>query len=371
MYKYSLDSKEKFTCPECGAYNRFVKFVDNKTGIYLDGDFGKCDRIDSCGYELRPDNCYINDSECSTKHKVRSLYDSDDINDHIESLRNFNKPEMKANIFFMELIKLFGIDKAYEAIEKYQLETFWDGAVFYPYFFDDNLKSAKVMWYDENLHRLKYNREEKDYKVRDNNYRKQFKWLHKFNYHSDDGDHYRSNTDDDFDFCVGLFGWDLLKGNDKTICCVEAEKTAVIMSIVYPEFIWVATGGLLNLQPHKFPYYNYRKWLFFADLGKYEDETIKKYWMKQVDKISENYSFTVCDFINYKPPKISNHEFKRCIDKGYDIADFVLDYMKYEKVKDLPMDDNLKTKFIKHLNEPIFKDCNYIEYMNEILSKYV
>jgi len=356
MYKYSLDSKEKFRCPKCGAYNRFVKFVDNKTGIYLDGDFGKCDRIDSCGYELRPDNCYIDDSECSTKHKVRSLYDSDDINDHIESYRNYNKPNMKPNIFFVGLYNRFGLDKTFEAINLYQLGTFWDGAVIYPYFFNGNLKSAKIMWYDDDLHRNK----------------KYFQWLHKVNYHSDDGNHYQSSVKDDFDLCVGLFGWDLIgQGNDKTICCVESEKTAVIMSIVYPEFIWVATGGLFNLWPYKFPHYSYRKWLFFPDLGNYKDITIKDYWIKQVDIISENYSFTVCKFIDYLPPQITNSSLQHCNESGNDIADFVLNYMKYEEVKGLPMDDNLKTICIKHLNEPIFKDCNYIEYMNEILNKYV
>jgi len=373
MYKYSLNSKEKFTCPDCGAGNRFVKFMDNQTGLYLDGDFGKCDRIDSCGYESRPENSFIDESECNVKYRSHNLYDSSVLNENIENYRKYDKP----NIFFIGLIKLFGFDKTQQAIDLYKLATFWDGAIIYFYIFNGKLKSAKIMWYDENLHRIKYDKNETDYKIRDNNYRKHIQWLHNVNYHSDNGNFYHGNEVDDFDLCTPLFGWDLLKGNDKTICLVESEKTAVIMSIVYPDFIWLATGGLQNLQPFKFPDYNNRKWLFFPDLGNNKDVTIKDYWIKQVDKISENYSFTVCKFIDFIPPQITNDRLNKCIAQGYDIADFILDYMKYENVKDLTMDvdevttkDNLKVEFCKWQHEPTFKVCDYIDYMRDILNKY-
>ena len=354
MYRYSLNSKVKFTCPDCGQANRFVKYIDNVSGQYLENTYGKCDRIDSCGFDNRPANSYVNDSECTVTAKCKDLYDSDDINEYIDSYRTI-KPNMTANIFFMGLVTMFGIDKAYEAIDLYKLGTFYDGAVIYPYFFNDNLKSAKIFWYDEDLHRNK---------------KKHVQWYHNVYYKTDQGFYVGDSEDDDFKLCVPLFGWDLLKGNDKTICCVESEKTAVIMSIICPEFIWVATGGLFNLQPWKFTFYNNRKWLFFPDLGNNKDVTIKDYWMKQVEKITENYSFTQCKFIDYLQPKININSLKHCIESGYDIVDFILDYMKYENVKGLPMDD-LKTICINKLNEPIFQDCNYIEYLKDLLIKYV
>ena len=37
-----------------------------------------------------------------------------------------------------------------------------------------------------------------------------------------------------------------------TVCVVEAEKSAVILSELYPQYIWLAAGGMNELQPYKF-----------------------------------------------------------------------------------------------------------------------
>jgi hypothetical protein len=37
-----------------------------------------------------------------------------------------------------------------------------------------------------------------------------------------------------------------------SIAIVEAEKTAVILSEIYPQYLWLATGGLGEVQPEKF-----------------------------------------------------------------------------------------------------------------------
>ena len=41
-------------------------------------------------------------------------------------------------------------------------------------------------------------------------------------------------------------------GGLRTVCVVEAEKSAVILSEVFPQYIWLAAGGLFELQPQKF-----------------------------------------------------------------------------------------------------------------------
>ena len=40
-----------------------------------------------------------------------------------------------------------------------------------------------------------------------------------------------------------FFGEDLLQGNTKPVAIVESEKTAMIASLHYPQFVWLATGG--------------------------------------------------------------------------------------------------------------------------------
>jgi hypothetical protein len=45
----------------------------------------------------------------------------------------------------------------------------------------------------------------------------------------------------------GLFGEHLLRDRYKPIALVESEKTAIIASVYLPQFIWVAVGGMQNL----------------------------------------------------------------------------------------------------------------------------
>ena len=51
----------------------------------------------------------------------------------------------------------------------------------------------------------------------------------------------------------------------KTICVVEAEKSAVILSARYPECVWLAAGGLGEVQTDKFRALRGRKVVMFPD----------------------------------------------------------------------------------------------------------
>lgn len=54
-------------------------------------------------------------------------------------------------------------------------------------------------------------------------------------------------------------------GGGKPIAIVEAEKTAVIMSEIYPQYIWLAAGGLGEVQTDKFRPLRERKLILFPD----------------------------------------------------------------------------------------------------------
>ena len=62
-----------------------------------------------------------------------------------------------------------------------------------------------------------------------------------------------------------FFGLHLLEADPSplTVAIVESEKTAVIMSEMYPQYVWLATGGLGEVQADKFrPLRGYRVVLF-------------------------------------------------------------------------------------------------------------
>ena len=51
----------------------------------------------------------------------------------------------------------------------------------------------------------------------------------------------------------------------KSVCVVEAEKTAVILSEVYPQYVWLAAGGLGEVQADKFRPLRGHKVVLFPD----------------------------------------------------------------------------------------------------------
>ena len=60
-----------------------------------------------------------------------------------------------------------------------------------------------------------------------------------------------------------FFGTHLLGVAGGVVCVVEAEKSAVILSELYPQYIWLAAGGMNEVQVSKFlPLQHYRVILF-------------------------------------------------------------------------------------------------------------
>ena len=51
----------------------------------------------------------------------------------------------------------------------------------------------------------------------------------------------------------------------KTVCVVEAEKTAFILSELYPQYVWLAAGGLGEVQVDKFRPLRGHKVIMFPD----------------------------------------------------------------------------------------------------------
>ena len=69
----------------------------------------------------------------------------------------------------------------------------------------------------------------------------------------------------------------------KSVCVVEAEKTAVIMSEHYPQCIWLATGGLGEVQVEKFRPLRGHKVIMFPDTD--PDGTAFKRWSEAADMV--------------------------------------------------------------------------------------
>lgn len=220
MYKYSLDkSSKKFHCPKCGK-KRFVKYVDNETNAYLEDGTGRCDRSSSCNYHQYPNkNKVISEFVLPIIKRPASTIQSDYLK---LCSRNYDENNL---IQFLEIYFTQGEIKS--MISNYRLGTanHWKGStVFWQINSQNEIMAGKVMLYDSVTgKRVKtpYNH---------------IQWVHKL------------LKLQNFELQQCLFGLHLTNDStNKKIAIVEAEKTAIIMSLFLPNYIWLATGGKGNL----------------------------------------------------------------------------------------------------------------------------
>jgi len=113
----------------------------------------------------------------------------------------------------------------------------------------------------------------------------------------------------DFNLSSCLFGEHLLVSNpNKIVRLVESEKTAIVASIIYPEFLWLATGSLTNLSVRMCQVLAGRIVMLIPDCGAESQWNDKRLELSRLIK---------ADFI--LDPIPGEHE------KGYDLCDYILE----------------------------------------------
>ena len=262
LEKYRRDSKTRHTCPKCGKSGEFARYVNLETGEYLASDVGRCNRQGKCGYHFTPTNYFIENPTATAKpisgkklknaaskkrrFSVRMTRSPLQKPDYIES-DIFQKTlvNYEANSFVQFLFDLFPEDAAAieKAVKDYFLGTTRDGkTVFWQIDRNGNIRTGKIIAYDrETGKRHKYPN-----------------WVHallsRFG-------KYPENMQPEKCF----FGEHLLNENSQAVAIVEAEKTAVIASICFPQFVWLASGGLDQLSLKKINSLAGRKIILYPD----------------------------------------------------------------------------------------------------------
>lgn len=95
---------------------------------------------------------------------------------------------------------------------------------------------------------------------------------------------------------------------------MESEKTAIIASLAFPEFIWMATGGLNNLKTATVEQLKNRHVILFPDAGCYE------LWKRKIPHLPNNILFEISGLLE-------DHTSTQEKIEGYDIADYILQVM--------------------------------------------
>lgn len=250
-YKYTLDkSSKKFICPSCGK-KRLVKYLSTETQNYLNGS-GRCDRESKCGYHVSP------------KGNTLSVIQNKSVTLEVQPFATFHNQMVigmygrgySNNNFRNYLLLFFSATEVAHAIKKYFIGTsnHWNGAtIFWQVDEQLNVCAGKVMLYDNKTGK----RVKKPYP--------HINWMHKVLHINE------------FVLQQCLFGihnlCDYLRGS--TVCIVESEKTAVIMSLIFPAYLWLATGSKANLKAKLLRPLKHYKIIVFPDKTEFKDWNTK------------------------------------------------------------------------------------------------
>ncbi|MFT5253776.1 MAG: hypothetical protein ACI87N_002821, partial [Flavobacteriales bacterium] len=216
MYQNTLDkSSKKFVCPNCSKRS-FVRFVDSETGKYLAENYGRCDRESECRYYSNPAN--------EKKHFSMSKTPEISLTSYI-AINTMNETETRysQNNFVKFLLNHFTVRQVGITLEVYRVGTskHWKGAsIFWQIDAKNRVRTGKIMLYNESSGK----RIKEPYS--------HVNWVHSV------------LKLKGFNLKQCLFGLHRINIElSNPIAIVESEKTAVIMSIVAPDFIWLATGS--------------------------------------------------------------------------------------------------------------------------------
>lgn len=308
-FRYQLQTysgiKSRHTCPCCEQKKEFTLYIDKETGEVLPVHVGMCNRRNTCGYHYAPKQYFKDNNITPTKSFLQNLPEKPQVKTKTSFIPEeiFEKSGSEfqdplSNKFIKWLLINYSLDKVNDVLTKYQIGTSnkWPGAVvFWQIDQDLNKHTGKIMLYDPLTG--------KRIKVPSSH----ITWAH------------RVYNLPDFQLQQCLFGEHLLseRQNDgKTIAIVESEKTAIIASIEFPDYIWLSTGGM-NGAKWYLPEVNKcllnRKVILFPDLGAYDKWFVDARSLKAVG-------------INIKVNRILEDQAtdtERMA--GYDLADYLID----------------------------------------------
>ena len=287
QYKYHLDkSSKKFNCPQCGK-KRFVKYIETETGHYADSQYGRCDRETSCGYIMYPNNNSILNYEYIAPEPVIPSYIEKEI-----LQKTLTKYEI--NPLTTYLYNHYNEVEVNVTIDKYQVGTsnqFNNSTVFWQMDNTGNIRSGKIMAYDTATGKRRKNKDGKPL----------IHWVHSI------------LEIPKYNLKQCLFGLHLLNDNVKQVAIVESEKTALIMSIEFPQHTWMSAGSLQSFKYEYLAPLREKKITAFPDKGAYNK------WKKTADALNnEGFSIEVSKLLETKE-----------YEEGWDLVDM----MNYESKK--------------------------------------
>lgn len=280
-FRYQLDSpkvtgrqQQKSTCPQCGRKHCFVRYVDTQKGFsYLNDDVGRCDHEQSCGYHYKPseffhDHPWLKELETQTTSYCKPYQPPRTIPlFHPLAPEHVWMQHSTQSTFWQWMVtgckaRLTMSDEVLQRVyEDYMIgATRQSDVIFWQIDEEQRVHTGHIMQYGPDGHRLGFNSWEHRRLMREGRLPK------------------------DFVAFQCLFGQHLLrKYPAMQVCIVESEKTAVILSACYPDYLWMATCGSGGLTADKLASLKGRRLTLFPDSGCYDKWLGKMKSLKGID----------------------------------------------------------------------------------------
>lgn len=260
FHKYHLEKYNgrgsRHECPNCHDKHSFTYFVD-ETGTFLDPSVGRCDHESSCGYIYTPKDWFKKHPQltdrntaprCQIPLLIKPITKPDYINvDFVKRSCSYGSDLYR---FLSTLISAKTLSRVWR---EYSVGATKDGRIIYWQIDKDyRVRTGKVMKYDPKTgHRIKDGAS--------------FDWIHAILKR-------RGDVPKDFNMVQCLFGEHLLNMNpEKVVALVESEKTALVGACIFPQYVWIATGGKSQLNPEKMKALEGRRVFAFPDVDAFQD----------------------------------------------------------------------------------------------------
>lgn len=300
-YRYTLEPykgmKTRYRCVNCNKPNVFTRYIDTQTNEHLTDAVGRCTREIKCGYHYKPKQYFQDNNIAFTDTKIANYIkpkpQPKPLTTFIDAsivARSINTAS--SNNFIDFLASIWSDEVARELKNKFNIGTCkaFNGSstIFWQKDVNGNIRSGKIMKYNA----ITGKRIKEPYNL--------ITWAHK------------QLKLDDFNLEQCLFGEHLLNEDlSKPVAICESEKTAIISSVFIPEFIWLASGSLTNLNYSKTKVLKGRNVVLFPDLKCYHK------WNDKIPLLTKLATFRTSTLLE---DNATEQEKKQ----GYDIADYLL-----------------------------------------------
>lgn len=254
--------KSRHECPKCHDKFSFTRYIDGNTGREIHPNVGRCDHESRCGCHYTPKE-YFKDNPTQKEQQApmiyRSAYPKLPIPKEagripkqylIQSLGyNSNFVAFLCSLFDQQTLKAPTIERLMQ--DYYIGHTRDKSVIYWQVDINRRIRTGKIMQYDAQTGK------------RIKNASGAIDWVHARLKRS-------KILPDDFNLVQCLFGEHLLsKYPNRVVALVESEKSALIGYGIYPQYVWLATGGKSQLSAEKLKVLKGRTVCMFPDVDAY------------------------------------------------------------------------------------------------------